>query len=188
MYSNFRRALAIAALGLAASFGAHATTVNLDGASFGRWQAFDVDDFAAQSANPLSWIDTSSDFSELTFRITLAAPAYLRVVDSGFAGDIFRVFDNGLALGITSAAGTSAAAFGSSQEQLDLAFADSAFSRGEWLLSAGDHTITGVLAATSSPFNATVGGLMVTAVPEPDSLALLLAGLLLIGSIARRRS
>lgn len=190
MMIRCKRLLASVLAGLALAGTAHATDVTLTGANFNQWQSFDVEDSMSPTGNPLGWIDLvyNGDASTLSFSFTLAAPAYLRVVDSGFAGDRFSISDNGNLLGLTSAAGSSGVSYGSTQADLDAAFADAAFSSGSWLLAAGQHVITGSLASTTSAFNATTGALMLAPVPEPESYALFLAGLGLIATIARRRA
>ncbi len=187
MNSISRRAVLAAVLGIACATGAQAATVNLTGADLNQWQTFDVDDFAAPGGG-LGWIDVNTN-TLLNFSITLGAPAYLRVVDSGFAGDVFSVTRNGNPLGVTSAATDTFAlglARGTTQADFDAAFADDRFSRGSFLLGAGTHDISGLLRSTTAPFNATVGALQLAPVPEPGGWALLLAGLGLIGAIARR--
>ena len=63
---------------------------------------------------------------------------------------------------------------------------DSRFSQGAWTLAAGSYTVTGL--ATASPFDGGIGYLSVAAVPEPETYALFLAGLALVGAVARRRA
>jgi hypothetical protein len=180
-----------AALALAASFGAHATTVNLTSADFGQWKSFDAFD----TALPAGFIDIAyeGDFTPLSFRFTLASDAYLNVVDSGFAGDRFEIFDNGNSIGMTSTPTNTYDSFswGVSQGHLSAAFADARFSSGTYLLTAGNHEITGTLVSSTAPLEfqyATTGAIMLTPVPEPETYGMLLAGLALIGAIARRRA
>ena len=75
----------------------------------------------------------------------------------------------------------------------DGAFADSAnFSQLTLTLDAGTYTVTGSLlqSVTVDGFalNSTAGGLSVTAVPEPTSLALVLAAAGVVGVVSRRRA
>lgn len=195
---KIKKIVGAAALALAASAAANATTISLTGADYNTWQAFDVDDFVGPNFSS-AWIDGHTDAagsrykgngSVLSFAFTLAGAAQLRVVDSGFIGDRFSLSDNGVALALTSVAGAfdDTFALGATQAQLDQAFADVRFSKATYLLAAGNHTITGALDSTSAPFISTVGGLMITPVPEPGAFALLLAGLCLLGTIARRRA
>ena len=55
------------------------------------------------------------------------------------------------------------------------------------VLSAGAYTLT-VIGTNSAAIASYGGNLAVTAVPEPEKYALLLAGLIAIGFIAKRRS
>lgn len=128
-----------AALALAPSFQAQASTVDL--IVDGGWQLFNVDDTTAQSGG-LEWID-SADGPLLTFNVTLAQPAFLQVVDGGFAGDQFQVSDNGVALGLASTPVNSYPA--SLAVDFDAAWADANWSRATYLWVPGAHAITGLL-------------------------------------------
>ena len=186
--SALRVARAAIALVLGAAGLAHATTTPL--AVPGQWVEFDVDEVQAQSGG-LEWIDFN-DGSALSFSFTIAGPVELRVVDAGFAGDTFGVSINGVSQ-LTSA--VPAAIYSPTQTAItnfDAAWADPSFSRGSWLLTApGTYTVSGVLAQSvtnaGAPLNATIGAVMLAAVPEPGTWALLLAGLAVLGVTARRR-
>jgi hypothetical protein len=162
---------------------AQAVTLNADGA----WHEFDVDESTALSGG-LEWIDLNND--ALSFDFTLTGSAILKVVDGGFAGDRFRVFDNGNLLDQTSVA------VNSYPDSLGLdfnaAFANTNYSRGVFLLGAGAHSITGLLSQsalddTNSVLNATVGAVSLTAVPLPAAAWLYGIGAGLIGLVSRRR-
>jgi hypothetical protein len=133
-----------------------------------------------------SWLDDYiyNSPGNLSFSFTLTGPAVLKVTDAGFTGDIFQVFDNGNALGLTSA--PNIANTGDMDVDFDSAYASNDWSHGEWMLSAGNHLITGL--STVSAFGAGVGAIRVNAVPEPSSSALVLCALGMIGLIARRRA
>lgn len=131
-----------------------------------------------------SWLNDYpfNDPGKLSFSVTLNGPAVLRVTDAGLAGDAFEVFDNGVLLGSTSTPlGTAA---DDANGDYAAAFASNKWSHGEWSLTAGTHVITGV--TSISVFGAGEGAVQIAAVPEPGKVALMLAGLGLIGLITRR--
>lgn len=187
--NNFTKFLASATLAIAAMSSAHAaTSIIADNA----WHEFDVDSYVSQSGGT-EWIDYI-DGSALTFTFTLANAAYLRVVDAGFAGDSFDFVLNGSNYSSSAVPQTeynnNPANAGTN---FDAAWADSAnFSSRQVLLSAGTYTLTGMLNQSmtldGSPLNATVGAVQIAAVPEADTYAMLLAGLGLMGLLARRRA
>lgn len=161
-------AAAIAAL----SLNAHAVTAPTDGS----WFEFDFD-AAGSALYDLNTLDNS-------FSFTLAQSGVLRAMDVGFSGDRFEIFANGLSLGLTSVP----FAQGSGDEpvfDITTVSTDNRFSKGSWNLAAGSYTITGV--AALSPEGGGYGVMSITPVPEPESWAMLLAGLGMVGAIARRR-
>jgi hypothetical protein len=179
-----KKSLLAAALLSAIGVQAEAATLVADG----KWNTFDVDDLTSASGN-LEWIDLN-DGNALSFDFTLLSPAYLKVVDGGFAGDRFNVFDNSNLLDQTSDTVNSYP--NSIGLDFDSAFADSDYSQGVFLLAAGNHSITGVLSQSANdeankPINATVGAVSLTAVPEPAAAWLYLTGSALIGVVYRRR-
>jgi len=179
MFRRTNGAGALAALALAlTAVNANAEVVTVNDT---QWHAFDVDDLSSASGG-LEWISLD-DGSALNFSLNLATAAYLTVVDGGFAGDQFRVFDNGVELGLTSVPGSSYPA--SLGLDFDAALGDSAWSRGVFLLGAGTHSITGLLSASAlsefGEINATVGAIQVAPVPLPAALLLLLSGTGLLG-------
>jgi hypothetical protein len=114
--------------------------------------------------------------------ISLASPAYFVVVDGFESVDQFEVFDGGLSLGLTSS--PTAHAYGcSGGNGPEHCLADIQYSRGSFLLGAGDHTIN---ITTVTGFSPGGGWFQVdSGVPEPSTLGLVgLAGLAII---ARRR-
>ena len=173
---------------LALSANVLATTTSINQQN--QWFAFDVDDFTSSSQGT-EWIDIT-DGSAQSFTFILSDAAFLRVVDAGYAGDRFTV-------DITSPNGSSAlqtsAAVNSFPNAVgtdfDSAWANVSYSRLETLLAPGTYSITGSLfqaAGGGAPLNATVGALMLSPVPEPGLLAMMLAGLAMVGTIARRRN
>jgi hypothetical protein len=188
---SIRQTLVAALIAGAGFASAHASTLAADGS----WSSFDVDSFSSLSGG-VEWIDLSSG-AALAFEFTIAAgqQGQLTVVDAVFAGDTFKVYNGSSLLGSTSAvpvASYDPAAIGVAD--FDAALADPAFSRGQFLLGAGTYSVIGMLDQSlllnGQPLNATLGGirLSIAAIPEPDSLALLLAGLGLMAVVARRRA
>jgi hypothetical protein len=191
--------LALAALALTAAISApvHATTINVT--TDGSWYEFDVDDLTSLSGET-EWIDNVTgpagyvgDGSTMSFAFTLASGGVLRVVDAGFAGDTFQVFNGTTFLFETSAVPetdfSTAADIGT---DFDAAFADHAnFSYAEFLLGPGTYTIKGALWQSvldgTTPLNATVGAISVSAVPVPAAGWLLVSALAGGFGVARRR-
>ncbi|MEO8037786.1 MAG: PEP-CTERM sorting domain-containing protein [Betaproteobacteria bacterium] len=185
-----KRLISVAALGWALASlptpSAHADTVVLP--MDGQWHPFDVD---AEFAPAKDWIDLSGD--ALAFTFNAAGPVALTVLDGGFAGDEFEVFDHGVWLGFTSAAVDSYPdSFASTQAGFDHALADNRYSRRVFMLGAGAHSVTGLMSRsalddTLVPLDATVGAVRIAAVPEPASWSLLAGGIAaLVGAIRRR--
>jgi len=171
-------ALAFAAIALAPALPAAASTIDIS--ADGAWHNFYFDETAGSA-----FLD---DFAfnnpdTLSFNLSLSGPAWLRVADIGLAGDRFSLFANGASLGATSVPTGDDTNFTLDFEQ---AMGSDVWSHGSWLLAAGDYTITG--SVLSAPFGPGTGGLSVSAVPEPGSAALLLAGCGLLAAIRRRRS
>ena len=190
---NHRHLLASFALAsLSVQTPAQATVLTSDG----HWATFSVDSFLASDAG-LGWIDDAGNGLHFTFVVAGGFVGALTVLDTGFAGDTFSVLNGASLLGLTSAVplrqyDPSAVAI----EDADVAFANPAFSRATFALSPGAYSIGGALAQSlmsgTDPLDATSGALRLTVgsvapVPEPSSLALLLAGVGVVGSVARRR-
>jgi hypothetical protein len=176
-----------ALLALAVAGGASAETVSI--APDNTWHAFDVDDLTSQSGG-LEWIGLD-DGSQLSFTFSTATDTLLTIVDAGFSGDRFQVFDQGVLLGATSAVSPNAT--GPIGLDFDGALANPNYSFATFLLTAGTHTITGLLSQSAidefgSPFNATVGGLRVAPVPLPGALLMFLSGSGLLGFLRRRKA
>lgn len=198
--SILRSSLVAAAVALAAVAAQAATVVPVT--QDGSWNAFTVDALSTSAANALNWIDVdyssaAGDADTLSFTFTVTDKAILRVVDLYSAGDTFNV-------AISSAAGTqllsTSAVTPRDLGDAVLPFANSAaeawgnvdFSQLQIVLGAGTYTVTGSLlqSVTDGGFalNSTAGSLSVTAVPEPTSLALVLAAAGVVGLVSRRRA
>jgi len=126
----------------------------------------------------------SSPSNPSTFDFTSAAKGdILKITDAFLKGDVFKVFDSGVLLGLTSfvPASTSNTTF-----DPDTAFADSTYSKGIFSLAPGSHSIS--IITESSPFGS--GGAYIRrdpnlAVPVPTPA--LLPGLIGMGIAAYRK-
>ena len=195
MKTLIKKTLFAAVMASAFSMPVGATSLTLT--TDGLWHSFDVDDASALSGG-VEWIDAQSDTgyandgSALHFTFTLLDFAMLTVVDGGFAGDQFQVFDNGISLGFTSNPTNNYPT--SVATDFDAALVNPLYSSAVFYLAAGQHDITGLLSASapvnSIPLNATLGAVSLSSVTEPSTFGLLLAGggLILIGFCSRRRT
>jgi hypothetical protein len=113
--------------------------------------------------------------------ITLTGPATLTVLDLFQSVDQFEIFNNLVLLGQTSVPVPG----GLCGSDITCALGDLDYSRGVFLLGAGDHSITGAQLAGIP--GAGVFQITPTAVPEPASLGLLGAALIGFGLFRRRR-
>ena len=189
---HHRHLLAAGLLSFAALGSAHAVNVTVVAGS--GWKDFFVADPAFNLGNTdFSWVDPN-DFSNISYSFTVADGfiGTLTVVDAGFSGDVFSVKSNGADLANTSAAVNS---YPTAEGDYDFALANSNFGRGVYGFGAGAYTITGGLFAsalddTGGALNSTVGALKleIAPVPEASTLAMLMAGLGLVGLLARRRA
>lgn len=184
-----RHLLALGGLTLAALLSpAQAASLAADG----QWAGFNVD--ANLPPYSSAWIDDNAAPLQFDFTIAAGFEGRLTVVDLVFSGDRFTVIDNGQTLGTTGPAVAGYDPVNPGTFDADLALANANFSRGTFTLSAGSHSITGWLSTSltvdGSPTNATLGALQlqVSAVPEPATLASLLAGLALLTVVQRRRA
>lgn len=185
------RAAAVGALALVGALtSAQAATLAADGS----WTEFHVDS-AQEPSGSVDWLASYDDNSlaHYTFTITVGNVGTLTVLDTGFSGDRFIVKNNGSALGQETSLGVDLGVAGVAIVDFDAALADLNYSRGIYTLQAGSYDISGHLSKSvlqdGSPMNSTTGGLQLTvsAVPEPTTLATLLAGLSLLTFALRRR-
>lgn len=181
---------AIAAAALLAAGASHATDRNAS--TDGSWNSFDVESVIAASGG-VEWIDLA-DGSALRYLFTVPSgfSAMLTVVDGGFGGDTFSVYSGSDLLGVTSPVPLtdfdSAPSIGTA---FDAALNNPAFSSASFALGPGSYAIRGLLVQSvqfaGADLNATIGAISVTLVPEPGTVAMLMAGVALVGAAARKR-
>lgn len=180
-----KKKLATLAVALSAAIVSHAQATTIDVTDSG-WHTFDV---SRDLSGGTGWIDIN-DGSALDFTITLASATLVTVVDGGFSGDRYQVFDNGSLLGLTSSAPNSYPT--SLGLNFDAALASGTYSTASFLLAAGTHDLTGLLALSAlddanQPLDSSVGGLRLEPVPLPGAALLFLSGSGLLSVFARRR-
>lgn len=194
---TFRARTLCAGLLAAIAMQAHATQIDL--AADGQWTPFAVDNQVGPAFD-VGWIDTETLSpgygSMLEFDITIESGSQgrLTVVDAGFAGDRFRVFDGNVVLGETSPVPATDAGSAPFELDYDAALANRAFSSRVFRLGAGVHHITGELTqsvgADGQPLVATLGAVKLDAapVPVPAAFITLGSGMLALLRRARRRA
>jgi hypothetical protein len=172
-------------LALAGALPAQATTVAI--APDRTWHAFDVSDVLSNDMG-VEWFDINNG-EALSFTIDVAAgqAVMLTVVDAGYAGDRFQVFDNDAPIGLTSAIDPNGNGL-NVDLNFDWALDSRQFSYGFFVLGEGSHTITGLLSQSSlDALNSTVGAISAAPVPLPASVLLLFSGGGLMSLFTRRR-
>ena len=129
------------------------------------------------------WEGLDQDNTGGAYTFTTPFPVILKVTDAGLAGDQFNIFDNSAPLGSTPDTGAPDP-FSTFVEDPDLAYGDSTFSHGSFLLSAGSHSIT--IQATGDSLEIGKGYLRVDSVPD-GGLSAALLGFSVVGLFWRRR-
>jgi hypothetical protein len=141
------QALAICTLLAVSAVPGHATEVALATSSaqhgYGTWQQFNVSDIDSRSFG-VEWIDNANTNDpgfgtalDFTFTIDAGLKGELTVLDTGFAGDTFKITNFGSLFGATSP--VPLAFYDSNSPSIadfDTALADPLFSRGTFVLGA----------------------------------------------------
>lgn len=187
---------------LAAFFAAPVQAGDVALTSNGQWYEFDVSSDLAQNFG-VGWIDMNDAYAPLTFTFSIGAGSagLLTVVDAGFAGDTYRINNNGNPIGFGATSAVARVAYDPNATAIadfDVALANPAFSQGAFAVGAGTYRISGLLDQSvtldGSPLNSTFGGIRltttttpVTPIPEPSTVALMLAGFGFVALFSRRR-
>jgi hypothetical protein len=163
-----------------------ATAASADPINVNQWYAFGFDGVntsvygncdCTAGVNPAT---TTAPAGPWTF--TSSAPVTLTVVDAFSSGDQFDLFDFATNLGATS---TPILGDTSCANDIGCALGDSNYSKGVYVLGAGNHSISATVAQT---IGAGAGYFEVASVPEPATLAILGAGLAGFGAMRRRKA
>lgn len=114
------------------------------------------------------------------YSFSLLSPGVLTVTDGAYAEEIFKVFSNGVSLGLTSEpVFEGSVPFTTSYDE---AAGDPRWSTGVWNLAAGNYLISGLVTQTIWGGS---GALRVDPVPAPAAVWLL--GSALVGGLGLRR-
>ena len=136
---------------------------------------FSCGGICAPTTNPVAEQATSPPW-------TFSGPANVLLLDLFEQGDRFQIFDSGAPLGVTSVVSGAANTCG---DDIACAIADLGYSRGNFMVGAGAHSITIDVIWNAEGQTGGAAVFSVTTVPEPSTLVLLV-GVIAVAFALRR--